>query len=93
MRVLRLFAPGRHDGRAFENRPLLGADADQSKQLSLPPFQAVQKPSFESFQVPWPRLPLPIGTRLILPSGENVILNLRLDGLEAVNGWPLKNVV
>lgn len=56
------------------------------KQLSLPSFQAVQKPSFESFQVPVPLLPLPIGTRLILPSGVNVILNLTLDGLEAVKG-------
>jgi ribosomal protein S18 acetylase RimI-like enzyme len=62
------------------------------KQLSFEPFQVVQKPSLESFQVPSPRLPPPIGSRFILPSAENVILNLRLDGVEAVNGWPLKNV-
>ena len=62
------------------------------KQLSLPPFQEVQKPSFDSFQVPSPLLPLPIGTRLILPSGVNVILNLTFDGDDAVNGWPVKNV-
>ena len=32
------------------------------------------------------------GSRFILPSAENVILNLTLDVVAAVNGWPLKNV-
>ncbi len=56
------------------------------KQRSLEPFQVVQKPSFDSFQVPSPLLPLPTGARFILPSAVNVILNLRLDGVCAVNG-------
>ena len=63
------------------------------KQLSLPPFHMVQKPSFDSFQVPSPLLPVPIGWRFILPSAVNVILNFTFDVVDAVNGWPLKNVV
>jgi hypothetical protein len=62
------------------------------KQLSLPPFQEVQKPSFDSFQVPSPRLPVPIGWRFILPSAMKVILNLRFDGVVAVKGLPSKKV-
>src|ERR1700752_2055835 len=62
------------------------------KQLSLPPFHMVQKPSFDSFQVPSPLLPVPIGWRFILPSAVNVILNLRLDGVVAVNGLSSKKV-
>jgi hypothetical protein len=62
------------------------------KQLSRPPFHMVQKPSFDSFQVPSPLLPVPIGWRFILPSAVNVILNLRLDGVVAVKGFPSKNV-
>ena len=62
------------------------------KQFSLAPFQMVQKPSFDSFQVPSPLRPVPIGARFILPSAVNVILNLTLEGVAAVNGWPLKNV-
>ena len=54
------------------------------KQLDLPPFHEVQKPSFDSFQVPSPLLPGPTGTRFILPSAENVILNLTLAGVAAV---------
>jgi len=52
----------------------------------------VQKPSFDSFQVPSPLLPVPIGWRFILPSAMNVILNLRFDGVEAVKGFPSKKV-
>ena len=63
------------------------------KQLSLPPFQVVQKPSFDSFQVPSPRLPVPIGWRFILPSAVKVILNLRFDGVVAVKGLPSKKVL
>jgi hypothetical protein len=40
---------------------LLSPAAATVKQLSLPPFQEVQKPFSESFQVPSPRLPVPIG--------------------------------
>ena len=57
------------------------------KQLaSLLPVQVVQKPSFESFQVPSPPCPPLAGCRLILPSAMNVILYLRFDGVAAVNG-------
>jgi hypothetical protein len=71
---------------------LLAPTPTTVKQLSLEPFQALQKPSFDSFQVPSPLLPVPIGTRFILPSAVNVILNLTFDGVEAVNGSPLKKV-
>ena len=55
--------------------------------IGLAPFQVVQKPSFDSFQVPSPLPPPPpTGARFILPSAENVILNLTLDGVAAVNG-------
>lgn len=62
------------------------------KQLSLPPFHMVQKPSFDSFQVPSPLLPAPIGWRFILPSAMKVILNLKIDGVVAVKGFPSKKV-
>src|SRR5262249_53041131 len=49
------------------------------KQLALEPFQVVQKPSLVSFQVPSPlEPPEPIGSRVILPSGLNIILYLIL---------------
>src|SRR5579862_213222 len=64
------------------------------KQLAMvAPPQVVQKPSFDSFQVPSPLLPPPMGSRFILPSARNVILYLMFDSVDAVNGWPLKNVV
>ena len=63
------------------------------KQLSLPPFHMVQKPSFDSFQVPSPLLPVPIGWRFILPSAVKVILNLKFDGVVAVKGFPSKKVL
>jgi hypothetical protein len=34
-----------------------------------------------------------IGSRVILPSGVKIMVNLVPDGLVAVKGWPLKNVV
>ena len=63
------------------------------KQPSRPPFHMVQKPSFDSFQVPSPRLPVPIGWRFIFPSAVNVILNFRFDGVVAVKGFPSKKVL
>src|SRR5579871_3111453 len=57
------------------------------KQLGCAPCQVVQKPSLLSFQVPWPFAPaLPAGSRVTLPSGLNVILNLTLEGVDAVKG-------
>ena len=56
------------------------------KQLGLAPFQVVQKPSLDNCQVPPPLLPEPSGSRFILPSGANVILNFKFDGVAAVNG-------
>src|SRR5580693_1368132 len=61
--------------------------------LKVLPVQVVQKPSFDSFQTPSPLLPPPTGCRFILPSAMNVILYLTFDSVDAVNGWPLKNVV
>src|SRR5258708_7328456 len=62
------------------------------KQFSLLPFQVVQKPSFESFQVPSPPTPvLPCGLRVALPSALNTIVNLVFEGVKDVNGTPLKN--
>jgi hypothetical protein len=58
----------------------------------LDPFQVVQKPSFESFQVPsFFAPPLPIGSRVIFPSVVNTILYLMFV-VAAVNGCPVKNV-
>jgi hypothetical protein len=71
---------------------LLSPTLTTVKQLSRPPFHMVQKPSFDSFHVPSPLLPVPIGWRFILPSAVNVILNLRFDGVVAVKGFPSKKV-
>src|SRR5262249_42177155 len=68
------------------------------------PFQVEQKPSAESFQVPsvmpppvvaLPDLPpgLPSDSRVMVPSGLNTMRNLTFEGVDAVNGLPLKNVV
>jgi hypothetical protein len=47
------------------------------KQLALEPCQVVQKPSLVSFHVPSAlEPPAPTGSRVILPSGLNVILYL-----------------
>src|SRR4029453_4628071 len=55
------------------------------KQLGLEPFQVVQKPSLLSFQVPSPLAPaVPTGSRVILPSGVNTILNLTFAGVDEV---------
>ncbi len=97
----RSFAPRRHDGRALEHRPFIVAGGHDREAIglsvtlgvTLAPLQVVQKPSFDSFQVPSPLLPPPpTGSRFILPSAVNVILNLTFDVVDAVNGWPVKNV-
>src|SRR3984893_13287850 len=72
---------------------LLSPAVRMRKQLALEPFQVVQKPSLVSFQVPWPLAPeVAIGSRVILPSAVNTILNLTFEGVEEVNGWPVKKV-
>src|SRR5580704_702689 len=71
---------------------LLSPAATTVKQLGLLPLHVVQKPSFDSCQVPSPLLPDPTGTRFILPSAENVILYLTFDGVAAVKDWPVKKV-
>src|SRR5262249_33356092 len=63
------------------------------KQLDFACCQVVQKPFALSFHVPlffWPDSAS--GSRVILPSGVNVILNLVPPGVEAVKGSPLKKV-
>src|SRR5262245_16482719 len=63
------------------------------KQLGFACCQVVQKPFALIFHVPlflWPDSAR--GSRVILPSGVNVILNLVPPGVEAVKGWPLKKV-
>ncbi len=64
------------------------------KQLSFACFQAVQKPFALSFHVPALALPdaPSSGSRVIFPSGVNVILNFAPEGDAAVNGCPLKKV-
>src|ERR687887_2359535 len=73
---------------------LFSSTLTRVKHVCLLPFQLVQKPSLLSFQVPSPLTPAArlTGSRVILPSGVNTILNLMLDGVDEVNGWPLKNV-
>src|SRR4051794_9033394 len=63
------------------------------KQFAFDPFQVVQKPSLLNFQVPSPLAPdFARGSRVILPSGVNTILNFTFEGVEEVKGWPLKKV-
>ena len=55
--------------------------------------QAVQKPSFTTFQVPSILAPaLPKGSRVALPSGVNTMVYSEREGEEAMKGWPLKKV-
>src|SRR6516164_7485202 len=63
------------------------------KQLGFACCQVVQKPFALSFHLPVFFCPdCARGSRVILPSGVNVILNLVPPGVEAVKGWPLKKV-
>ena len=63
------------------------------KQLGLDRVHVVQKPLALSFQVPVSLVPEnSTGSRVTLPSGVKVILNLVPDGEVAVNDSPLKKV-
>src|SRR5262245_11568786 len=63
------------------------------KQLGFARCQVVQKPLALSFHVPvFLRPDCARGSRDILPSGVNVILNLVPPGVAAVKGSPLKKV-
>src|SRR6516164_5178217 len=63
------------------------------KQLGFACCQVVQKPFALSFHLPVFFCPdCARGSRVILPSGVNVILNLVPPGVEAVKGSPLKKV-
>src|SRR5215468_11183822 len=63
------------------------------KQLGFACCQVVQKPFALSFHVPlFLRPDSARGSRVILPSGVNVILNLVPPGVEALKGWPSKKV-
>jgi len=63
------------------------------KQLGFACCQVVQKPVALSFHVPVFLEPdCARGSRVILPSGVNVIVNLVPPGVEAVKDWPLKKV-
>src|SRR3974390_1626170 len=63
------------------------------KQLGFACCQVVQKPVALSFHVPVLLEPDSArGSRVILPSAVNVILNLVPPGVEAVKDWPLKKV-
>jgi len=63
------------------------------KQLGVARFQVVQKPFALSFHVPAILLPdCSRGSRVILPSGVKVILNLVPERDTAVNGSPVKKV-
>jgi hypothetical protein len=72
---------------------LLSPAVMMRKQFAFEPFQVVQKPSLLSFQVPSPFAPdFATGSRVILPSAVNTILNFTFEGVDDVNGWPLKKV-
>ena len=63
------------------------------KQLGFACCQVEQKPFALSFHVPVSMRPdCARGSRVIVPLGVNVILNLVPLGAEAVKGWPLKKV-
>lgn len=73
---------------------LLSPAGRTRKQLAFEPFQVLQNPCLESFQVPSAfEPPVPIGSRVILPSAANTILYFRFAEADAVNGVPVKNVV
>src|SRR5260370_35611800 len=76
---------------AFITDHLFAAVASTWKQLAFWPFQGVQKPSLSSFQVPSPLAPARLaGSRVLLPSALNTILNLTPRGSGASNCCPLK---
>src|SRR5262245_62652812 len=88
-----LFRPHCHRGSDCGcnclNRPTVLALRNDSEGFAC--CQVVQKPFALSFHVPlffWPDSAR--GSRVILPSGVNVILNLVPPGVEAVKGSPLE---
>jgi hypothetical protein len=87
-----LFAPSGHDGRAFEHRPFVVAGADHGEAIGAGACPGRAEAILGQFPGPSPLAPPPAGTRVILPSGVKVILNLTLELVAAVNGWPLKKV-
>jgi len=77
----------------FSTDHLLSASGVTVKQFGFDRVQVVQKPLALSFQVPVSLVPdSSKGSRVILPSGVKVILNLAPDGEVAVNGSPVKKV-
>ena len=89
-----LFAPRRHDGRAFEHRPFVVAGAGDRKAIGAGIFPRGAEAVFRQFPGAFAlaAAAAPAGARVILPSAVNVILNLTLELVAAVNGWPVKNV-
>src|ERR1700722_2082818 len=71
----------------FMTDHLLSPSGTKLKQLAAEFFQVVQKPSLLSFQVPSPLTPdFPSGSRVILPSAGDTIVDLMFCGVEEVNG-------
>src|SRR5271167_567216 len=61
--------------------------------LLSPAVRMRKQLALEPFQVPWPLAPeVATGSRVILPSAVNTILNLTFEGVAEVNGWPVKKV-
>ena len=77
----------------FATDHLLSPTGVTVKQFGLERVQVVQKPFVLSFHVPVSLVPeSSTGSRVILPSGVKVILNLVPDGDVVVNGSPVKKV-
>jgi hypothetical protein len=77
----------------FATDHLLSPTGVTVKQFGLERVQVVQKPLVLSFHVPVSLVPeSSTGSRVILPSGVKVILNLVPDGDVVVNGSPVKKV-
>lgn len=77
----------------FSTDHLLSASGVTRKQFGLDRVQVVQKPLALNFHVPVSLVPdRSSGSRVTLPSGIKVILNLAPDGDAAVNGSPVKKV-
>jgi hypothetical protein len=78
---------------AFCTVHLLSPLGTMVKQVAAAWPQAVQNPLAFIFHVPALFVPdRSSGSRVILPSGVKIIVNLVPEGLVAVKGWPVKNV-